>query len=198
MDRNEMVTTHFPLAGISVNACKGDVLAFDFNREVHYITCDESKRNISDDFRITLKLHYCVYPRILYPLGVFMHWLNVKYNQLFRALFLKTINPISTYENFLAWNVTANTEFYDKMESMFGVRNILYIIFCATLWWATGHYFTFFVLTSYVHYFRYISTFYIRKGIDFGSFKRDVLLFKTLALLQLVILPLFVSFLSTV
>lgn len=32
---------------------------------------------------------------------------------------------------------------------------------------------------------RYISTFYIRKGIDFGSFKRDVLLFKSLALAQL-------------
>lgn len=32
---------------------------------------------------------------------------------------------------------------------------------------------------------RYISTFYVRKGIDFGSFKRDVLLFKTLALVQL-------------
>lgn len=32
---------------------------------------------------------------------------------------------------------------------------------------------------------RYISTFYIRRGIDFGSFKRDVLLFKSLALLQM-------------
>ena len=29
-------------------------------------------------------------------------------------------------------------------------------------------------------YLRYISTFYIRRGIDFGSFKRDVLLFKSL------------------
>jgi hypothetical protein len=33
---------------------------------------------------------------------------------------------------------------------------------------------------------RYISTYYVRRGIDFGSFKRDVLLFKSLALLQLV------------
>ncbi len=30
-----------------------------------------------------------------------------------------------------------------------------------------------------------MSTFYVRKGIDFGSFKRDVLLFKTIALIQL-------------
>lgn len=33
--------------------------------------------------------------------------------------------------------------------------------------------------------FRYISTFYVRQGIDFGCFKRDVLLFKSVALAQL-------------
>ncbi len=102
---------------MAVNACEGDVLAFDFNREVHYITSEEEKRSLSDDFRVTLKLHYCVYPRILAPLGWFMHFLNVRYNQLFRALFLKTINPESLYEHFLAWNVTANTDFYDKIET---------------------------------------------------------------------------------
>ena len=91
--------------------------AFDFNREVHFITSDESKRADSDLFRVTLKLHYCVYPRILAPLGWLMHWLNVKYNQLFRALFLKTIAPVSLYEHFLAWNVTANTDFYDRIET---------------------------------------------------------------------------------
>lgn len=32
---------------------------------------------------------------------------------------------------------------------------------------------------------RYITTFYQRRGIDFGSFRRDVLLFKTIALIQL-------------
>ena len=31
---------------------------------------------------------------------------------------------------------------------------------------------------------RYISTYYLRSEIDFGAFKRDVLLFKTLALIQ--------------
>ena len=59
---------------MSVNACLGDVLAFDFNREVHYISTDHSKKDISDDFRVTLKLHYCVYPRLLAPLGWLMHW----------------------------------------------------------------------------------------------------------------------------
>lgn len=36
-----------------------------------------------------------------------------------------------------------------------------------------------------------MSTYYYRVGIDFGSFKRDVLLFKTLAISQLVYLYLF-------
>eukprot|EP01038_Epipyxis_sp_PR26KG_P009099 gene9099-12270_t len=185
MDCNNMITTHFPLAQIDKNACEGDVLAFDFNREVHYISCDESKKNISDKYRVTLKLHYCVYPRVLAPLGWLMHFLNVRYNISFRALFLKTINPVSMYEHFLAWNVNWNTSLMDQVESMIGQRNILYVCFALGLWRATGSYEVFFALTSFVHYIRYISTFYYRKGIDFGSFKRDVFLFKCMALAQI-------------
>lgn len=185
MDRNEVVTTHFPMADIRNNACEGDVLAFDFNREVHYITRDDSKAEKSDDFRVVLKLHYCVYPRILAPLGWLMHWLNVKYNELFRALFLTTINPQTPYEHFLAWNVNSNTKAFDYLESHIGLRSILYLSMVSALAYATGSYQVFLALTSVVHYIRYITTFYVRKGIDFGSFKRDVLLFKSLALMQL-------------
>lgn len=98
------------------NACEGDVLLFDYNREVHYITKDESKRAISDEYRVVLKLHYCVYPRILAPLGWFMSWANTRYNIAFRALFLKTINPTTLYEKFLAWNVVFNTNLVTDIE----------------------------------------------------------------------------------
>jgi len=185
LDRNMVVTTHYPLAGFGHNACEGDVLAFDFNREVHYITRDDSKRDISDRFRVTLKLHYCIYPRVLRPLGWVMGWLNTHYNMSFRALFLKTIAPSSLYEHFLAWNVNFNTFLFDRIETLLGLRNVVYVLSVCALWYATGLYEIFFALTSFVHYFRYITTYYIRRGIDFGSFKRDVLLFKTLALLQL-------------
>jgi hypothetical protein len=117
MDRNLQFTTHFPLAGLSVNACEGDVLAFDFNREVHYITQDEHKKDLSDKFRVTLKVHYCIYPRVLAPLGWFMGYLNGKYNMAFRALFLKTIKPDTFYEHFLAWNVNFNTFLFDRIET---------------------------------------------------------------------------------
>jgi len=60
-----------------------------------------------------------------------------------------------------------------------------------------------FEIYNYLLPFRYISTFYIRRGIDFGSFKRDVLLFKSLALLQMFyhylfpsVLPFSLDFLS--
>lgn len=185
MDRNMMITTHFPLANMSVNACEGDVLAFDFNREVHYITSDESKRAESDDFRVVLKLHYCIYPRVLAPLGWAMSWLNTRYNQAFRALFLLTINPKTLYEHFMAWQVNTNTVLFDRIETYLGQRSLVYLAFVGALWWATGCYEAFFALTSFVHYIRYITTFYIRRGIDFGSFKRDVLLFKSIALAQL-------------
>jgi hypothetical protein len=193
MDRNMMITTHFPLANLASNACAGDVLAFDFNREVHYITKDDTKRADSDDFRVVLKLHYCVYPRVLAPIGWLLHFLNVKYNQMFRALFLKTINPNSVYEHFLAWNVVTNTTVYNSIEKYIGIRNILYLAYVSAMWWATNSYFVFFGLTSFAHYIRYITTFYYRKEIDFGSFKRDVLLFKTLALSQLIYHYLFPS-----
>lgn len=100
----------------SLNACEGDVLIFDYNREVHYITSDESKRSISDEYRVVLKLHYCVYPRILAPLGWLMSWANTRYNIAFRALFLKTINPVTLYEKFLAWNVVFFTNFMTDVE----------------------------------------------------------------------------------
>lgn len=193
LDRNMMITTHFPLAGISHNACEGDVLAFDFNREVHYITRDDTKREESDKFRVTLKLHYCIYPRVLRPLGWLMGWLNTRYNMSFRALFLKTIAPQTLYEHFLAWNVNFNTFLFDRIETLLGLRNLAYLFFVSVLWQVTGVYEVFFVLTSFVHYFRYISTFYIRRGIDFGSFKRDVLLFKSIALAQLIYHYLFPS-----
>ena len=84
--------------------------------QVHYITRDESRAAESDEYRVTLKLHYVMYPRVLAPLGKLMLFLNVRYNIAFRALFLKTLNPQSAYERFLACNVVVNTTVYNSLE----------------------------------------------------------------------------------
>ena len=52
MDKNLSTFTHFPMKPLSKNACEGEVLAFDFNREIHYITKDTTKEKDSDDFRV--------------------------------------------------------------------------------------------------------------------------------------------------
>jgi hypothetical protein len=194
MDVNKVVSTKFPQAHFEMAACKGDVLAFDFNREVHYIQNDESKRPESDKTRVVLKLHYCTYPRILAPLGWFMTWANTSYNQSFRLLFLKTINPTTIVEHFMAWNVVVNTALFNSLETYVGQRNVVFLLFSAIMWWVTERYEFFLLPTSIMHYFRYISTYYWRTDVDFGSFKRDVLFFKTVSLTQLFVHYLFPSF----
>ena len=49
---------------------------------------------------------------------------------------------------------------------------------------ATGSYTPLFYGTSFFHYLVYIATYHQRTGIAYGAFKRDALLFKSLALTQ--------------
>merc|ERR1711871_98822 len=196
MDKNLSTFTHFPMKPLSKNACEGEVLAFDFNREIHYITKDTTKEKDSDDFRVVLKLHYCMYPRVLAPLGWLMHTANVLYNRTFRALFLKTIKPTTLYEKFLAWSVVFNTSLFNNVETFVGQRNVIYLILGCAVSYITGNSFIFFIMTSFMHYIRYISTYYYRSETDYGSFKRDVLMFKTLALTQLFLVYLFPEFMA--
>lgn len=137
-----------------------------------------------------------MYPRVLAPLGWLMHAANVAYNQTFRALFLKTIKPSSLYEHFLAWNVVFNTSLFNNVETFIGQRNLVYLLLAAIASYITGNHFLFFMMTSFIHYVRYISTYYYRSEIDYGSFKRDVLMFKTLALTQLFLVYLFPGFMA--
>lgn len=45
---------------------------------------------------------------------------------------------------------------------------------------------SFLYVTSFIHYWHYICTYYYRKQINFGLFKRTVILFKAIALLQII------------
>jgi len=197
MDKNLAISTHFPMKPLSQNATEGEVIGFDFNREIHYITKDPSKEAESDEFRVVLKLHYCMYPRVLRPLGWMMHGASVLYNKTFRALFLKTIKPHSYYEHFLSWNVIFTTSLFNYLETFVGERNMVYFILAASVSYITGNNMMFLYMTSFIHYFRYISTYYYRSETDYGSFKRDVLLFKTIALTQLGLVYLFPEFMAT-
>jgi len=192
LDGNTEISTIFPNKPTSKTAQTGDILAFDFNREPHLISADGSKRN--KDHRIVLKLHYVVYPRGLAIFGHALEWFNTRYNELFRALFLYTLTPKEGGFSGLVgeYAVNGGTVLYNSVEKFCGYNNLLY---CAALGVASnalGDYRLFLIGTSYTHYCRYISTYYVRSDVNYGLFKRDVLFFKGVMLLQmcrLVMLP---------
>jgi len=182
LDANEEITTKFPMVPTELAAQNGDVLAFDFHREVHYIEKNSGKTN--DDFRIVLKVHHVVYPRWAIFFGKLLGLLSTRYNRAFRSLFLYTIDPNGAFNRFAAWNVIFWTKVVHQLEEKFGYANIGYMAILATLS-AFTDYKVFLIGTSFVHYCRYINTYYHRDNVAYGNFKRDVLIYKTIALLQL-------------
>jgi hypothetical protein len=185
MDKNEEIATIFPMLNQSVAAQKGDVLAFDFHREVHYIKKTEGV--VNTDFRVVLKVHYCIYPAWALPFGKLLGVLSTRYNKLFRALFLATIAPDSFVSRVMAWNVVFWTKVVYVIEMYFGYSNIAYLAAMVALGCFVD-YRVFLIGTSFVHYLRYINTYYHREGVAYGDFKRDALLYKSLAVSQLVVL----------
>jgi len=185
LDANEEITTKFPLVPTELAAQNGDVLAFDFHREVHYI--EKNYGVVNKDFRIVLKVHHVIYPSWAWPFGKLMGILSTRYNKLFRSLFLYTINPKGLFNRFAAWNVVFWTKVVHQIEEKVGYCNIGYIAALAVVSFFTT-YKVFLVGTSFIHYLRYINTYYHREGVAYGVFKRDVFLFKALSISQLVLL----------
>lgn len=113
--------THFPIQNKKVQT--GDVLAFDFNREIHYISvCPTDCKN---EARVALKVHYCIYPKCMYWLGMCLYSMNVTYNITMRNVFLETIQPDTYVSRFKGSVVVIATHTYVFIERYFGYRNIL-------------------------------------------------------------------------
>jgi len=132
INENEKITTHFPVLNTCYKVNKGDALAFDFNREVHYI----SEKNVPDsEPRVTLKAHYCIYPKYLKWLGNFMYVCNSVYDNIFRNLFLKTIEPENILDRINGFIVVYSTHLFMMIETWIGYRNIYYIVYI-TYWYS--------------------------------------------------------------
>ncbi|KAJ1476847.1 hypothetical protein T484DRAFT_1823506 [Baffinella frigidus] len=74
-----------------------------------------------------------------------------------------------------------------QLEEKLGYSNIGYYAALGVLA-ANTHYTVFLAGTSFLHYLRYMATYYVRENVAYGAFKRDVLLYKTVSIAQLVIL----------
>jgi hypothetical protein len=87
---NKHIKTIFTSKPLERVLTEGDVMAFDFNREVHRIEMVEGfSSNAIRDQRYALKVHYLVYPSALPYYGYLLAWLTSTYDQIARRAFCK-------------------------------------------------------------------------------------------------------------
>ena len=191
LTENKQITTHHQMLRKKTTAKTGDYLIWDFNRESHYVSANDCQNDFP---RTIIKTHYIVYPKQLKLLGRICRFLTAKYDHLFRRLFLFTINPDSILNKlFTMIGVILTTVLYNSVEVYFGYNNILYCLYLYFLSHIHNNYGIFLYGTSFVHYIRYISTYFDRRQVHYGIFQRDVLFFKTLSIGQLFIMTLYDS-----
>lgn len=124
LNENSDILTHFPMNQRTVQLEYGNVLGFDFNREVHYI---ESISTDHQTERLVAKCHYCIYPKGFHWIGQYIASINAKYNQLFRNLFLHTIKPSTFLEKINSRIVLSATTFYVWSDILIGHTNIVFL-----------------------------------------------------------------------
>ena len=186
-----MVTT-YPENVTKYTLADGDIVGFDFNREIHYIDNDPDPKRANKDPRVNVKLHYVVYPKALRPLGQLLAYLTTRYNVNARNLFLNTIRPKTWRHKFNAkYVVLWTTEAVYRIEQLLSWSNLAYVAMAyalprvalgntpaASAWFAA--------LTSFVHYSMYVAVYYLRDDVSYGNFKRDVMFFKVMAYCHIV------------
>lgn len=123
MDDNEEITTCFDMVPYEKTIKKGDVIAFDFHRECHYIKKNEMK--VNKDFRVVLKVHYCIYPKWACYFGELLAKLSVHYDKNFRNLFLFTISPETFFEKNLARYMIFMSKVVHDIEYYIGYNNLM-------------------------------------------------------------------------
>jgi len=177
-DNNEY-RTHFPMVPQTIALNKWEMYGFDFNATPHYIDKDETKKN--KEQRMTLKIHYCVYPKGLKYYGRLLGLLTTVYDRIARYAFLKAIKPQSLSEHLGAQIIIWSAWLIVLAQEAIGYSNLAYLLFAYCF---SGS--TFIYWTSFIHYIKYIVTYYYRKDVAYYEFRRDVVFWKTIAVIQVV------------
>ncbi|MBX2801253.1 MAG: phosphatidylethanolamine N-methyltransferase family protein [Myxococcales bacterium] len=163
---------------------QGELLAFDFNRELHFIRTVPDRSD--PDQRCVLKVHYVVYPKGMATYGRLLGRLTGLYDQRARQLFLSTLAPSTLWERLKAAAVLGTTRAFDAVVRHIGWGNLAYVTALAAVSLLTGSLLPLLVGASFVHYLLYLGVFEFRSAISFGQFKRDVVFFKAVSTAQLV------------
>jgi len=130
LDNNSKIVTRFNMIPKDTIVTKGDVIAFDFHRESHYIynqnTSNIIKYNheLNDNFRVILKIHYCIYPWWAYYFGKMLSKLSINYNKNFRNLFLFTLKTNKFYKRIITYFMILSTKIFHDLEYYIGINNL--------------------------------------------------------------------------
>lgn len=157
INKNINIDTYIDRTNEKFTLSKGDCLLFDFNREIHYISknntihrvisfnsdtmtettnsdttssdCDSDYEYEKDPHRITLKIHFITYPKYLKYFAMILKYLNIQYNKNARKLFLYTITPTSLCEKMVAKQILFTTKATYLIEKYISFQTI-FIFFC--------------------------------------------------------------------
>ena len=125
LNENKNITTYFPTTKEKYTLSNGEFVGFDFNKDIHYI----SSKNLSTQYpRVTLKLHFLIYPKYLYYFAMILYKLNVKYDRSARNLFLYTLTPTTFFQKLSSLFVNSTTNLTYYIEEYFGIVNLMF--FC--------------------------------------------------------------------
>lgn len=157
INKNINIDTYIERTNEKFTLTNGDCLLFDFNREIHYIsknntihrvisfdsdTMTETTNSITtssdsdsdyeyekDPHRITLKMHFITYPKYFKYFAMILKYLNIQYNKNARKLFLYTISPKSLCEKIVAKQILFNTKATYLIEKYISFQTV-FIFFC--------------------------------------------------------------------
>jgi hypothetical protein len=157
LDNNEKISTVFNLIPEVHTLKKCDVVAFDYHRECHYIRKNQGiEYNYNEEFRVILKIHYCVYPWWAYYIGKLLAILSIKYNNSFRNIFLFTLTTNSAYQRIVAKGMVLSTKIFHDIEYYVGYNNISFVLLLYAL--SINNYYIFLFGSSFIHYLRWIDS----------------------------------------
>ena len=122
INENHRISTIFPNIDRTYTLTRGDFVGFDFNREIHYIKTN--KDAVDAERRITLKLHYAVYPKWFQLFGKILKQLTTVYDVRARQLFLATIKPNDNKTRTLSKSILYVTRLTYLIENHLGFYNI--------------------------------------------------------------------------
>ena len=146
---NDFINTVFPNDKKKYTLTKGQLVSFDFNRTIHYI--NKNLNNNSPEYRIVIKAHYLIYPKVLKYYAHIYCFLTVMYDIIARKLFLYTLNPTSVSQNILTNSIISVTNKWYLTEQYLGMNNISYT-FCIMLLAYLFNNFVIFLFYSFLMY----------------------------------------------